>query len=152
MSYVVYCNKEQAEKILKTYFKHKPIIIRVDEDDEDDTYFITARTIPGMLHTEWQYRGTVTNGGACFGEVHKGNRRYDLSYGYPKELMKPLNDACRKAIENYENGCDLFLNEGVQTIKAAVVNIKQAVKGSDKKAYILCVILLIALIVKFIIG
>lgn len=66
--------------------------------------------------------------------------------------MKPLNDACRKAIENYENGCDLFLNEEVQEIKAAGENIKQVIKSSDKKAYVLCGILLIALIIKFIIG
>ena len=66
--------------------------------------------------------------------------------------MKPLNDACRKAIENYEKGCDLFLNEEVQEIKAAGENIKQVIKSSDKKAYILCGILLIALIIKFIIG
>ena len=61
-------------------------------------------------------------------------------------------DACRKAIENYEKGCDLFLNEEVQEIKAAGENIKQVIKSSDKKAYILCGILLIALIIKFIIG
>lgn len=152
MADIVHCNKEQAEKILETYFAHKPVITRVSKDDEDGIYFITAKTVTGMLRTEWQYRGTVTNGGACFGEVHKGNRRYDLSYGYSEELMKPLNDACRKAIENYEKGCDLFLNEEVQEIKAAGENIKQVIKSSDKKAYILCGILLIALIIKFIIG
>lgn len=61
--------------------------------------------------------------------------------------MKPLNDACRKAIENYEKGCDLFLNEEVQEIKAAGENIKQVVKSSDKKAYILCIILLFLVII-----
>lgn len=45
-----------------------------------------------------------------------------------------------------------FLNEEVQEIKAVGENIKQVVKSSDKKAYVLCVILLIALIIKFIIG
>lgn len=147
MADIVYCNKEQAEKILKTYFAYKPVITRVAKIDEDGIYFITAKTVPGMLRTEWQYRGTVTNGTACFGEVHKGNRRYYLSYDYPEELMKPLNDACRKAIENYEKGCNLFLNEEVQQIKAAGENIKQFIKSSDKKAYILCIILLFLVII-----
>lgn len=102
---VVYCNQEQAKKILKTYFSHKPIITRVYKDSEDGIYFITARTVPRGLFTEWQWRGF-----ACFGEVHKGDRRYDLNGSYPEELMKPLDDACRKAIENYEKGNDLFLN------------------------------------------
>lgn len=44
------------------------------------------------------------------------------------------------------------LKEAVEEIKAAGENIKQVIKSSDKKAYILCGILLIALIIKFIIG
>lgn len=149
---VVHCNQEQAEKILRTYFAHKPIITKVSKDDEDGIYFIQAKTIPGMLRTEWQYRGSLSNGEACFGEIRKGQRRYDLSYGYPDELMQPLNDACRKAIANYENGCDLFLNEAVQEAKVVGANIQQELKSSDKKAWVLCSILLIALIIKFIIG
>lgn len=34
MSDIVHCNKEQAEKILTTYFAHKPIITRVSKDDK----------------------------------------------------------------------------------------------------------------------
>lgn len=72
-----------------------------------------------------------------------------LSY---RDIMEVKNDACRKSIENYEKGCDLFLNEEVQEIKAPGEDIKQVIKSSDKKAYVLCGILLIALIIKFIIG
>ena len=49
MADIVHCNKEQAEKILETYFAHKPVITRVAKDDEDGIYFITAKTVPGML-------------------------------------------------------------------------------------------------------
>lgn len=151
MSDVVHCNQEQAEKILRTYFAQKPVITRVSKDDEDGIYFITAKTVPGLLRTEWQYRGSVEKGRACFGEVHKGDRRYDLTYGYPEELMKPLNDACRKAIQNYEKGSDIFLNETAQELKAVGLNAKEASKRLDLKTLII-IVLALALIIKFIIG
>lgn len=151
MSDVVHCNQEQAEKILRTYFAQKPVITRVSKDDEDGIYFITAKTVPGLLRTEWQYRGSVEKGSACFGEVHKGDRRYDLSYGYPKELMQPLNDACRKAIQSYEKGSDIFLNEATQELKAVGLNAKEASSRLDVKTLVI-IVLAIVLIIKFIIG
>lgn len=122
MSDVVYCNKEQAEKILKTYFSVPPIITKVSKDDEDEQYFIEALTIPGLHKTEWQYRNyqnynTKKIIGACFGEIHKGNRRYDLNGTYSDELMSPINKSFERAIDRYERGCDIFQSENVQYTK-----------------------------------
>lgn len=144
---VIHCNKEQAEKILQKYFSTAPIITKVSMDDEDGIYFITAKTVPGFLRTEWQFRGSPETGQAMFGEVRKGDARYDLSHGYPEELMKLLNDACRKAIIKWNNGNDLFLDEEVQELKAAGAHIQHVVKSSDKKAWILCGVLAILLII-----
>lgn len=105
---VVICNKIQAESILRDFFSRKPIITKVSKDDEDGIYFIEAITRPGFLRSEWQYRGYC-----CFGEVHKGDRRYDLNGSYSEELMKPLEDAAEKAIRNYEEAGDLFVDKSL---------------------------------------
>lgn len=104
---VIDCNKEQTEKILKKYFSKEPKIVEVSQDVEDEIYFISARTVPGNLRTFCQFRGKV-----MFVEVYKGNRCYDLlPQNCPDNLMKRINDACVKAISNWEMESDIFIEE-----------------------------------------
>lgn len=104
---VIDCNKGQTEKILKMYFSKEPKIVEVSQDVEDEIYFISARTVPGNLRTFCQFRGK-----AVFVEVYKGNKRYDLlPQNCPDNLMKHINDACVKAISNWEMESDIFIEE-----------------------------------------
>lgn len=146
MNDVVYCNRERAEKILKTYFSVSPIITKIYKD-EDSQYFIEALTIPGCHRTEWQYRpwknnitGKVIR--SCFGSIHKGDRRYDLNGEYPDELMRTINKTFAKAIGRYERGCDILQSEGIQHTKGFFKNIFYHFTKSDKRRYIWTIIIL----------
>lgn len=145
MSDVVYCNKEQAERILRTYFSVPPIITKVSK--EDAQYFIEALTIPGLHRTEWQYRNwqnynTKKIIGACFGEIHKGSRRYDLNDTYSDELMSSINKSFEQAIDRYERGCDIFQSEGIQYTRGFFKNIFYNLTKSPKRKYLWTIIIL----------
>lgn len=149
--YTVALNKEQAEKILKTYFSKAPKITNISRNDDGSIYFITARTVPGNLHTEWQLRvwyNRIQYGKCMFGELRKGEARYDFSYGYSERLMKPLTDACRKAVMEWEKGNGLFLEEKGDE---SVVDLPSP-QSSDKTGYIVTIILLALAVIYLLIS
>ena len=149
--YTVALNKEQAEKVLKTYFSKAPKITNISRDDDGSIYFITARTVPGNLYTEWQLRvwyNRIQYGKCMFGELRKGEARYDFSYGYSERLMKPLTDACREAVKEWEKGNGLFLEEKVDE---PVVDLPST-QSSDKTGYIVTIILLALAVIYLLIS
>lgn len=98
---IVHCNKQQADKIIDKFFQKRFIITNVSKDYEDGIYFITARH--GLSTTsQWQWRGYP-----CFGEVYYKNKRYDI-YEHSHYVLDKFNEACEKAIKDYENGSDIF--------------------------------------------
>lgn len=158
--YTVALNKEQAEKVLKTYFSKAPKITNISRNDDGSIYFITARTVPGNLHTEWQLRvwyNRIQYGKCMFGELRKGEARYDFSYGYSERLMKPLTDACREAVKEWEKGNGLFLEEKVDGLfleekgNEPVVDLPST-QSSDKTGYIVTIILLALAVIYLLIS
>lgn len=145
---IIYCNKEQTEKILKMYFSQEPKIVEVSQDVEDQIYFIDARTVPGNLRTFCQFRGK-----AVFVEVYKGNRRYDLlPQNCPDKLMEYLNKACIRAISEWERGSDIFIEEENGNTKECLEqdSIKTPKKIIDLRT-IICIILAILLLLSLLI-
>lgn len=149
--YTVALNKKQAEKVLKTYFSKAPKITNISRNDDGSIYFITARTVPGNLHTEWQLRvwyNRIQYGKCMFGELRKREARYDFSYGYSERLMKPLTDACREAVKEWEKGNGLFLEEKGDE---PVVDLPST-QSSDKTGYIVTIILLALAVIYLLIS
>lgn len=152
MSDVVYCNKEQAEKILKNYFSVPLIITEVSKCYENGMYFIKALTIPGFHRTEWQYRNwrhynTKKVIGACYGHIYKSDRRYDLYDTYSDELMSSINKSFERAIDRYERGCDIFQSESIQYVRGFFKNIFYNLTKSPKRKYIWTIIILSILLI-----
>lgn len=141
---VIDCNKEQTEKILKKYFSKEPKIVEVSQDIEDEIYFISARTVPGNLRTFCQFCGKV-----MFVEVYKGNRRYDLlPQNCPDNLMKHINDACVKAISNWEMESDIFIEEENAFEQDSIKTSKKIIDLRTIICFILAILLLLSLLVR----
>lgn len=141
---VIDCNKEQTEKILKKYFSKEPKIVEVSQDIEDEIYFISARTVPGNLRTFCQFRGK-----AMFIEVYKGNKRYDLMpQNCPDNLMKHINDACVKAISNWEMESDIFIEEENAFEQDSIKTSKKMIDLRTIICIILAILLLLSLLIR----
>ena len=109
---VIQCNREQADKLLSQLFSKNPRITKIECEDEDGIYFITAKTNPGGYKTEWQYRPGL---GLCFGEIRVGERRYDI-YEHDSKLLGEFNKIAQEAIEEYERGGDTFFSSTGKSI------------------------------------
>lgn len=141
---VIDCNKEQTEKILKMYFSKEPKIVEVSQDVEDEIYFISARTVPGNLRTFCQFRGKV-----MFIEVYKGNKRYDLlPQNCPDNLMKHFNDACVKAISNWEMESDIFIEEENALEQNSIKTPRKMIDLRTIIYFILAILLLLSLLIR----
>ena len=117
---LVNCNEMQTETLLKKYFKREPIVTSITSDKKE--YYIKTLSIPSFVSGEWVYKNWNNNLTGkkirvSHGRLQKGDRQYDVSFREPSELTAPLNRACEKAIQNYENANDLFLNEETRIVK-----------------------------------
>lgn len=104
------CNELETQNILNHYFRGKIKISSVHKIKSD--YYLCCTT-PQLenegIFCRFQYRDYWI--GACFLELYKGSRVYELKYDMPFE---PLNIACRKAIEEYEYKCSLGFPDGLE--------------------------------------
>ena len=94
---IISCNRKQADKLLNKLFKNFFIITKINKMYDENLYFITVRHGINTV-SEWQYRGF-----ACFGEIYKSNKRFDI-YEHSEHVLDEFNKACEKAIKSYDNG------------------------------------------------
>lgn len=114
------------------------------QDIEDEIYFISARTVPGNLRTFCQFRGR-----AMFVEVYKGNKRYDLMLqNCPDNLIKHINDACVKAISNWEMESDIFIEEENAFEQDSIKTSKKIIDLRTIICFILAILLLLSLLIR----
>lgn len=102
----MYCNKEQADRILEELFQEDFKVTKIDKDDEDDIYFVDIIS-RNKYKSSWQYRGLGI--GCCFGNI-KFNEKYYSIYEHSPELTGNLNRVVIQAIEAWEKGNDIFLD------------------------------------------
>lgn len=94
---IINCNRKQADKLLNKLFKNFFIITKINKVYDENLYFITVRHGINIV-SEWQYSGF-----ACFGEIYKSNKRFDI-YEHSDHALNEFNKACEKAIKSYNNG------------------------------------------------
>ena len=134
----------KQRKFSKMYFSKEPKIVEVSQDVEDEIYFISARTVPGNLRTFCQFRGK-----AVFVEVYKGNKRYDLlPQNCPDNLMKHINDACVKAISNWEMESDIFIEEESAFEQDSIKTLRKIIDLRTIICVILAILLLLSLLIR----
>lgn len=116
----LFCRKKPMETILNQYFSKPMVVTRIEKDNENNIYFLTALTIPGLHETRWEYRDWIRDDEypdtpikACYGEIKKdGKWYYFYNVLFNDTIFKPKIDKyCEDAIRKYvENGKDKFQN------------------------------------------